>query len=385
MTSSEKCYRVLHIFSSYGGGISSLVLNLTENKSEDFVFDTMAFSYKNGEEFSERIRNAGGKVYQMPRPRIDGYMNFKKYIDNVISENRYDAIHCHITGCHAIPFVNSAKKHGIKNFIFHAHTTRYDSRIDRIPSVQLFNKFFNYNFSSVFMACSDLASDYIFGKRYLNKRSAYIIPNGIKEELFSDVLSENQKATYCREFGIPDDAFVIGHIGRFSYPKNHMFLLEIAKKLKEKNLNFVLVSAGDGELFDSVKEKAEADGLSENIRFLGRRTDISNLMQFFDCMLLPSVHEGLPTVAVECQAAGTQMIISDTVTKQCDLKLGLLEFLPLGDATLWADTVDKVLLNGHTQKSGCLTQVRQMGFTAKESGKQYCNILKKVIETRLDN
>lgn len=381
----KKSYRVLHIFSSYGGGISSLVLNLTENKSEEFIFDIMAFSYKNGDAFLDRIRSMGGKTYQMPRPRIDGYKNFKKYIDDVFSENGYDAIHCHITGCHAIPFVRSAKKHGIKNIIFHAHTTRYDSRIDRIPTIQIFNKYFNYNYSSAYMACSDLAADYIYGKKYLKKRDAYVIPNGINEELFSDRLSKEQKADYCREFNIPDGAFVVGHTGRFSYPKNHPFMLEIIKELKDKGLNFIFVSIGDGELFDSVKEKAEAEGLSDNIRFLGRRSDISNLMQFFDCMILPSLNEGLPTVAVECQAAGTYMVLSDTITKQCDMKLGLLEFLPIDDATVWADTVNRVLSDGHKDNSECLAQVRHLGFTAKESGKHYCNILKQIIDNRSDN
>ena len=69
-------YRVLHIFSSYGGGISSLILNLIENKSKDFKFDLMAFSYQNGDVFLERVRRMGADIYQMPRPRIDGYKKF---------------------------------------------------------------------------------------------------------------------------------------------------------------------------------------------------------------------------------------------------------------------------------------------------------------------
>lgn len=377
---TKRNYRVLHIFSSYGGGISSLVLNLIENKSEDFIFDIMTFSYKNGEAFLKRIRKMGGEVYQMPRPRIDGYTEFINYVDNVMSKNKYDAVHCHITGWHSIPFVNSAKKYGIRNFVFHAHTTRYDSRIDRIPLVLAFNKYFNYKHSSVYMTCSDLAANYIYGERYLKKRKAFVIPNGINENLFSNKLSDEQKAIYYREFNIPEGAYVIGHVGRFSYPKNHLFMLNIMKKLKEKGINFAFVLVGDGELFDSVKEKAEVDGLLENIRFLGRRSDISALMQFFDCMILPSVYEGLPTVAVECQSVGTQMLLSDKITKQCDMNLGLLKFLPIDDVMLWADELENILRNEHPDNSECLTQVRNLGFTAKESGKRYCNILREIIE-----
>lgn len=381
----KKNYRVLHIFSSYGGGISSLILNLAENKSDDFIFDIMAFAYKDADVFLERIRKAGGEAYQMPRPRIDGYTKFKSYVDEIFSKNTYDAIHCHITGWHALPFIGSAKKFGIKNFVFHAHTTSYDSRIDRIPFVQFWDKYINYKYSSAYMTCSDLAANYIYGKEYLKKREAHLIPNGINEAVFTDRLSDTKRAEYYREFSIPDGAFVIGHIGRFSYPKNHQFMLEIMKKLKKKKVDFVFVMVGDGEMLDSVKEKALLYGLSNNIRFLGRRADISGLLQFFDCMILPSFYEGLPTVAVECQAAGTQMLVSDTVTRQCDMKLGLLKFLSIDDESLWADELERVFSVRHSDISECLSQIKRLGFTAKESGELYCNILRDLINALLDN
>lgn len=378
--SDKKCYHVLHIFSSYGGGISSLVLNLIENKREDFRFDIMAFSYKNGDAFLERVRRMGGQVFQMPRPRIDGYGKFISFIDGTLSQNRYDAVHCHITGWHAKPFMELAKKHGIKSFVLHAHTTRYDSRIDRIPGVQIYNKYLDYQRSAAFLTCSDMAADYIYGKGYLKKRAAHLIPNGVDEERFLDRLSHGQRIAYQKEFQIPDGAFVIGHVGRFSHQKNHFFVIDIARELKKKGVPFVLLLVGSGELLDPVKEKAEREELLENIRFVGRRTDIPTLMQYFDCMILPSFYEGLPTVAVECQAAGTRMILSDLITKQCDMKLGLLEFLPLGEAARWADVVQRTLVRGHLDNTECLQRIRSLGFTSKEAGRRYCDILKDIIE-----
>lgn len=369
----------MHIFSGYGGGISSLVLNLIENKSKDFKFDIMAFSYKDGDVFLERVRKMGAEIYQMPRPRVDGYKKFINYLNDVFSKNKYDAVHCHITGWHAKPFMNVAKKHGIKSFILHAHTTKYDSRIDRLPPVQLYDKHLNYKNSVAYMTCSDMAADYIYGKKYLDKRNVYLIPNGMDETIFLDTLSDEQKLTYHKEFNIPKGAFVIGHVGRFSTQKNHFFILDIANELKKKSVNFVLILVGSGELFDAVKEKAEADGLENNIRFVGRRSDIASLMQYFDCMILPSFYEGLPTVGIECQAAGTHMLLSDAITKQCDMKLGLLEFLPIEDAKLWADAIERTATCGHLDNNECLAQIKKLGFTVVEAGKQYCDLLKKII------
>ncbi len=378
--SNKKEFRVLHIFSSYGGGISSLLLNLIENKSEEFYFDIMAFSYQNGDDFVDRIRRMGGETYRMPRPRIEGYKKFREFVDSVLATTHYDAVHCHITGCHAVPFMDAAKKHDIKCFVLHAHTTKYDSRIDRLFPVQIYDRWINYKKSVAYLTCSDLAADYIFGKKYLKRRPARLIPNGINEAVFSDTLTDEHRLTYHKEFRTSDGAFVIGHVGRFTYTKNHHFMIDIAKELKNKGMNFILVFVGDGELLDSIKKKAEDSGIDDCVHFAGRRKDIASLMQFFDCMILPSSYEGLPTVAVECQAAGTRMLLSDHITKQCDMNLDLLEFLPINDVRLWTKALERAVSTGHLDHSHCVKQIIRQGFTMEESGKQYCSILKEIIE-----
>ncbi len=378
--SNKTVFRVLHIFSSYGGGISSLILNLIENKSEGFKFDIMAFSYQNGDEFVDRIRKMNGDVYQMPRPRIEGYRKFKEFVNSVLASNHYDAVHCHITGCHAKPFMDAANRHNVKNFVLHAHTTKYDSRIDRLLPVQIYDRRLNFKRSVAYFTCCDLAADYIYGKKYLMKRPAQLIPNGINEVAFLNKLTDEQTLIYRNELGVPDGTLVIGHVGRFSNTKNHCFMIDIAKELKKTGIGFILVFVGDGELFDSVKAKVEDCGLSDCIRFVGRRKDIALLMQYFDCMILPSSYEGLPTVAVECQAAGTRMLLSDCITKQCDMNLDLLQFLPINDVMTWVKAVERIAsTGGHLDNSECVAQVIRQGFTMKDSGKRYCSILKEII------
>ena len=176
-------YRVLHIFSGFGGGISSLILNLIENKSEDFLFDTLAFSYKGGEDFVEKLKKSGSQCYTMPRPRMDGYINFVKYVSDIFSKNKYDAIHCHISGFRTIPFKKIAKANGINIFIIHAHSARYDSKIDRI--LHVINKQINYNVATDYFTCSDLASKYIFGKNYLKSKNFGIKYNCSKSFVYS--------------------------------------------------------------------------------------------------------------------------------------------------------------------------------------------------------
>lgn len=58
-----------------------------------------------------------------------------------------------------------------------------------------------------------------------------------------------------------------------------------------------------------------------------------------DLMILPSLHEGFPVVLVESQAAGLPTLVSNTVAKEVDLGLGLVQFLPIDNAEIWAEKV----------------------------------------------
>ncbi len=381
MEIEKKQYKVLHIFSAFGGGISSLIVNLLENKTENFSFDILAFSYNQGEQFLNRIHKTGTNHFLMPRIREGGYKKLKKFLSDLFKQNSYDAVHCHIDGWKARPFYVAAKKSGIKTFVIHAHKTKYEGRLDRTFLMRKINKRCNFKFATDYMICSDLAGEYVFGAKYMQRKNTVMIPNGMNEEIFKNSLSKEQKQAYAKEFSLPENAFIVVHVGRFNYQKNHVFLLEIIKKLKEKHNDIVTLLVGDGELFDEIKERAEEMQLQENIRFLGRRNDVNLLMQYADLLLLPSLCEGLPTVAIECQAAGTPMLLSDSITRQCDMGLSLLKFLPIQDPALWSEKIGETRTQSAKKLSveECVETIKNKGFTAKTAGEVYCSALEKMI------
>ena len=165
---------------------------------------------------------------------------------------------------------------------------------------------------------------------------------------------------------------------RLNSQKNHPFIFHIVKELIVKGVKVKVIIVGDGELKERLEKMICEMNLNNHIIMAGRRSDISLLMQFFDLMLLPSPCEGLPTVAVECQAAGTPMFLSDTITQQCDMDLGLLRFLPL-QVNCW---VDSILNEIPTKKdiNTCLARIKQNGFTAEEAGKIYSNYMCTIIK-----
>ena len=87
MEIEKKQYKVLHIFSGFGGGISSLIVNLLENKSQNLSFDILAFSYDKGEQFLARIEKTGTQSFLMPRIRERGYKHFKKFLKDFFEKH----------------------------------------------------------------------------------------------------------------------------------------------------------------------------------------------------------------------------------------------------------------------------------------------------------
>ncbi|WP_201530069.1 glycosyltransferase, partial [Psychrobacter frigidicola] len=115
------------------------------------------------------------------------------------------------------------------------------------------------------------------------------------------------------------------------------FSLEIVEQLKKRKVDFKLYIIGQGPLEDQLKQQVQDKSLTDNIVFLGVRDDITELMASADYMIMPSLHEGFPVVLVESHSVGLTAIVSDQVSNEVDLGLGLVDFLPINSAEVWAD------------------------------------------------
>jgi glycosyltransferase involved in cell wall biosynthesis len=140
------------------------------------------------------------------------------------------------------------------------------------------------------------------------------------------------------ELGIPPDAIVLGHVGRFDAQKNHAFLLRIAAAAFQREPRSVLVLAGDGPLRPSVVAEATLLGIRDRIALPGVRADIPRVLRSFDAFVFPSIREGLPLVGLEAQAAGLPIVLSDSITRELVVIPELFTWRSLGDSPdSWAE------------------------------------------------
>ena len=181
-------------------------------------------------------------------------------------------------------------------------------------------------------SCGKEAGDWMFGGAPYQ-----VMNNAIDTQQYR--FDADLRSRVRKELAIDDEAFVVGHVGRFHPQKNHKFLIDIFAKVSALNEKAVLLLVGDGDLRTEIEQQAVALGVFESIIFAGVRSDVPALMQAMDCFVFPSLYEGIPVTMIEAQASGLPCVVSDGVPVECD-KTGLFKHIPLsGGVELWAEEI----------------------------------------------
>ena len=141
--------------------------------------------------------------------------------------------------------------------------------------------------------------------------------------------------------GIPKDSFVIGHVGRFSEQKNHIFLTKIFREIYTRDKNTFLLMAGAGEEKNKIKSIMDNSPMKDSYLILSNRSDVADLMQAMDVFVFPSKYEGLGIVLIEAQKSGLPCFASDIIPVYAKVT-NLVNFYSLNiDEKEWAKEILK--------------------------------------------
>ncbi|MFI5282285.1 MAG: glycosyltransferase [Candidatus Dormibacterales bacterium] len=116
------------------------------------------------------------------------------------------------------------------------------------------------------------------------------------------VLSEANRAAARRLMGLPEDAKVVGTVGRLAPQKAPGDMVAAFEAMDRPNAYFVWV--GDGPLRERMVRLIERRNLSRRFVLLGERRDVGALLPGFDAFALSSLYEGLPCSVVEAMTCG---------------------------------------------------------------------------------
>lgn len=375
--------RVLHIIPGFGGGISSHVRNIINGINKDEVTIDVAGFTPYPDEFTEEVNNKGGKTFTLYNVRIHNLGKCVKQFREIVINGNYDAIHMHLADIQAVYFSILASTCGVKRKIVHAHIADQQGSEKALFKIRKkINQILTVSSATDLASCSKLSSEFRFGKKYVDENRVMHIPNSINATNYFEKISEDEIAKYREEFKIKEGQLIIGHIGFFGYQKNHPFMFKIAKRLKERGVDFVWLFIGTGYNFDEYVQLAETMGLRDCVRFLGRRSDVCALYKVMNVSVLASFFEGLPTVTIETQAAGTATVISDSISDETDMGLNMIKRVSLNDdVDTWSDAILEMSKIKVPEAEERKSNIEKRAFTTLTAAKLYTKFLKKEIMT----
>ena len=352
--------RVLHFLDSLeiSGGVQAVVMNTYRSIDRTCVqFDFAVYECPEKNSYRAEIESLGGKVYVIGGLGSCGLITYIRNIRDVLKYKQYDIVHAHNLHHNGL-ILWQAEKAGVPIRISHCHQSADERNVSlpRRALAEIFKKLI-YGYATCLVACSDKAADFLYGDR------AYtFLPNAIDVMPY---MRQYDLSTLRKSLGIEEKDIIILHVGRFCYPKNHGFDLELMEDLSKKG-RYILLLVGGGELEEEFRMKVKNQHLEQFIRFIGLRKDIPSLLQISDVTILPSLAEGLPMVAVEAQAAGCPCILSDVITRQADLGLGDVEFLPLDNA-MWSQRIQEICMSNKLRpnQEEIHKQLKKSGFESK--------------------
>ena len=317
------------------GGIESVVMNYYRHMDREKVqFD---FYLAEGSSFPQReeLERLGAGIYLIPP--YSRVVKYHRVLYKAFKKRRYKIVHAHLSTMSVFPLF-AAWRAGVPVRICHNHTTAYWGEGIKTLLKYILRPF-NKIFATDYFACGETAGRWMFGNRCFDSGRVTVMPNAIDAEKFA--FDPEERIALREELGIPQDAFVVGHVGRFTYAKNHSFLLDIFYELLKTRPDARLLLIGGGELESRIRSKAKRLGIEKSVIFAGVRSDVNRLYSVMDAFCLPSLYEGLGMAAWEAQANSLPVLLSNKVPMETIVNESC-RCLPLKDVVkVWATVLQK--------------------------------------------
>lgn len=356
--------RVLHIIGKMDrAGAETMLMNLYRHIDHTQIqFDFVTFTNEVGD-YDEEISNLGGQIIPiLAKNPIERMLKLQKFLKR---HPDYEIVHAHMLLSNAFHLL-AAKNAGVKHRISHSHST---SNGHSGPVKKVYEKWAlitNRQIATQKVACGKLAAQYLFG----TTKEVMILPNAVDIDAMTAIASRSYDYI---DKNFDNKGVKIIQVGRFNEVKNHNFSLKIAKELEQRAVEFTMYFIGQGPLENELRQEVENKSLRHRIKFLGVRSDITELMASADYMIMPSLHEGFPVVLVESQTVGLTALVSDKVSTEVDLGMDLVDFIAIDSADDWVDRLlsDKASL---CDDSNRMIVMKSSGFDAATNAQQLMQV-----------
>lgn len=361
--------RVLHVVGGMNrGGVETWLMHVLRHIDRDrFRMDFLVHTDRPGA-YDDEIRALGSSIIPCLSPAQP--LTYTRRLKQILQDDGpYDVVHSHVH--HFSGWVlQIARQTGVPVRIAHSHsdTSANQARAGARRKLYLraMRRLIHRN-ASIKLSVSRKAAAALFGAGWENDARHRLLYYGIDLLPFQAPVD---RSALRASLGIPDDAFVLGHVGRFTEPKNHIFLVDIVAEVVKREPKAVALLVGDGPLRPGIEKKVSDLGLDGHVIFAGLRADVPALMKgVMDVFVMPSLYEGLGIVLLEAQAAGLPCVYSEVIPPEATVVSQLMHSQSLSkSAADWTDTILACRVSASIiDQSDALHRIEQSPFTIEQS------------------
>lgn len=335
--------------------------------------------------YEGKVRASGIPIHVLPmKNKVGWFLHFYRFLRE---NGPFDIVHSHHDPIISGPALATARLANVPVRIAHNHAARLmgeDYRAFRLRFRETVGRAFVEFGATRRIGISSQAMWHLIGSGWEHRDDCTVLLYGFDYGMFEDA---NSRANVLRSrYGLPKDAPIIGHVGRFDSVKNHPFIIEIFWKFLKTHPNARLILIGRGPLEDTVKSDIADRKIQDNIIIIEGTDDVPAHMALFDAFLFPSFSEGLGIVVLEAQAAGTPTLMTDILPPEVVVVPEAVSTLPLAaGAEAWAEALAKIVVKKELQEGEWLRRVEESSFGIRRCVSDLNRIYEEEIRSRIRN
>lgn len=320
-------------------------------------------------------------IYSMPKMIIDNkewirplnrhkYFQYRHFWKSFFKENKFDVVYYNTCDIVSVDMLKFAKNAGVPIRIIHSHSTENQKELNFFHKItERYNRKHINKYATNLLACSKEAGNWMFQQNEFS-----VIKNGIDLEKYR--YNEEFRKEYRNKINVKKE-FLIGCVGRLEKVKNPFMAIKIMEKLLELNNASKFVFIGDGTLKEKIEVFIDENMLSDKIIVMGACCDVYKWYSALDCLLMPSLFEGLPFTLIEAQASGLPCVVSNAVSDKANIA-DLVQYVGLDEKTeVWAK---KILEECEKCRIDTKEKLIDAGYSIENTVEQVSKIIREQLE-----
>jgi len=362
---SDQPTRILRIITGLqisGPALQALLLT-AQMQQQGYQSWLVSGSHQPGDSLTQLAQEYDVPLITAPAMRFSmnplHYINTVRQLYRIMQQMQPDIVHTHTTTAGFVGRL-TARLAGVPVVVHTLHEHPFQGYYNRAQTLAfvMLERIGAYLSDSIITLSESLRKELSDRYHITHKKRITVLPLGFDLTVFSQ--TKRHQGNFRAAWSIPEEALLVGIVGRLLPVKNHTLFLQAAARIREQLPAVCFVIVGDGEQRAYLESLTPQLGLSDTVIFTGWQQHMEHIYSDLDVLAISSWNEGMPVPLIEALAAGCPVVATDVGGISDLLDAGRLgQLVPSGDVQAFADALMQTLNNPPDPKTGRETMLHR--------------------------